>query len=255
MLGDRKLFTKDFVEPLDDGHTADATDEQLAARRTAQNELNDRISHMHLRRTKELIKDQLPKKIDRIVFCPLTRVQRDCYKNILDSETIRFIKKRNDPCDCRPPWLACCGAARPAAGEDPDSTGCTCDDRDVAPAPAPKSCTACKSAAPKNCRKHCCYRFSRNHLKAKVCICNKVGTVDPKTNKLIRACKFKSVPGFFETRSLVESARGYVGTFGKSKYNQQITQHSAIIVKTLVHDDAHWSTFQSLLTSANPMVP
>ena len=75
MLGEQKLFTKDFVTPLEDGHVADATDEQLAARRLAQNELNDRISHMHLRRTKELIKDQLPKKIDRIVFCPLTRVR------------------------------------------------------------------------------------------------------------------------------------------------------------------------------------
>ena len=124
--------------------------------------------------------------------------------NILNSETIRFIKKRNDPCDCKPPWLACCGAARPEPGGDPGSTGCSCDDeaRDVAPEPARVgSCVPCQNAAPKNCRKHCCYRFSRSHLKGTVCLCNKVGTTDPKTGKMIRECKMCHCVGELHPRA------------------------------------------------------
>jgi superfamily II DNA/RNA helicase len=49
---------------------------------------------------KSLIAHQLPKKIDRVVFCPLTPVQRDAYERFLDSDIVQTIKTASNPCDC-----------------------------------------------------------------------------------------------------------------------------------------------------------
>ena len=63
-------------------------------------------------RTKQLIADQLPKKTDKVVFCPLTATQRQAYENLLECKDVQLIKRRNEPCDCgRKPKLArgqCC---------------------------------------------------------------------------------------------------------------------------------------------------
>jgi SNF2 family DNA or RNA helicase len=53
-----------------------------------------------LRRTKTLIADQLPKKTDKVVFCPLTETQRLAYENLMECEDIELIKHRSEKCDC-----------------------------------------------------------------------------------------------------------------------------------------------------------
>lgn len=52
---------------------------------------------------KTLIADQLPKKSDKVVFCPLTVTQRNAYEQFLDSEMVNYIKCSGDPCDCGKP--------------------------------------------------------------------------------------------------------------------------------------------------------
>lgn len=53
-----------------------------------------------VRRTKDLIKDQLPVKTDNIVLCPLTPLQLSVYKTFLASEDVQTMLTIRDPCLC-----------------------------------------------------------------------------------------------------------------------------------------------------------
>ncbi|THG99115.1 hypothetical protein EW026_g3177 [Hermanssonia centrifuga] len=53
-----------------------------------------------LRRTKSLIKDQLPNKYDQVVFCPLTKMQIKAYKQILETEAVYNMIHKDEKCDC-----------------------------------------------------------------------------------------------------------------------------------------------------------
>lgn len=55
---------------------------------------------MFLRRMKSLIADQLPKKSDKVVFCPLTARQKVAYENFLDSEVVEAIRMSGEVCGC-----------------------------------------------------------------------------------------------------------------------------------------------------------
>ncbi|KAK5123003.1 hypothetical protein LTR85_003569 [Meristemomyces frigidus] len=87
--------------PLKLGQSHDSTYSQLAkSRRTATKLVNNLLPPFFLRRTKSLIKDQLPKKSDRVVFCPLTETQAEAYDNFCDSEIVHAIRDSSDPCSC-----------------------------------------------------------------------------------------------------------------------------------------------------------
>lgn len=51
-------------------------------------------------RTKDIIKDQIPKKYDEVVFCPLTEIQLDVYKRILGTEAVQNMIRKDERCDC-----------------------------------------------------------------------------------------------------------------------------------------------------------
>ncbi|KAK3075137.1 hypothetical protein LTR53_001821 [Teratosphaeriaceae sp. CCFEE 6253] len=87
--------------PLKLGQSHDSTLSQLAkARRTAEKLVKNLLPKFFLRRTKALIADQLPKKSDRVVFCPMTETQEEAYNNFCDSEIVRAIRDSSDPCPC-----------------------------------------------------------------------------------------------------------------------------------------------------------
>jgi SNF2 family DNA or RNA helicase len=46
------------------------------------------------------VKIQLPKKTDNIVLCPLTALQKDVYKKLLNLEQVKIILTADDPCPC-----------------------------------------------------------------------------------------------------------------------------------------------------------
>lgn len=90
-----------ICEPLKLGQSHDATVYQLSrARKTAKKLVENLLPQFFLRRMKTLIKDQLPKKSDRVVFCPLTPTQASAYENFLDSEIVQLVKHSSDPCEC-----------------------------------------------------------------------------------------------------------------------------------------------------------
>ncbi|KAL1966588.1 hypothetical protein VTN77DRAFT_3999 [Rasamsonia byssochlamydoides] len=100
-LGPVTAWKRAISEPLKIGQSHDATLYQLSkARKTAKKLVQNLLPAFFLRRMKTLIADQLPKKSDRVVFCPLTETQADAYENFLDSDIVQYIKTASDICDC-----------------------------------------------------------------------------------------------------------------------------------------------------------
>ncbi|KAL9042158.1 MAG: hypothetical protein Q9214_003867, partial [Letrouitia sp. 1 TL-2023] len=103
-------------DPLKLGQSHDATVYQLSkARKTARALVENLLPQFFLRRMKTIIADQLPKKSDRVVFCPLTATQADAYEHCLDSDVMHYIKTSADMCACgsgkKSGW--CCNAVLP----------------------------------------------------------------------------------------------------------------------------------------------
>ena len=100
-LGSRRDWSSAITEPLKRGQSHDATLMQLGkARRIARSLVQNLLPRFFLRRTKALIADQLPRKYDRVVFCPLTRTQAEAYKSFLASDMVQSIKRATEECDC-----------------------------------------------------------------------------------------------------------------------------------------------------------
>ncbi|RPA80086.1 hypothetical protein BJ508DRAFT_377306 [Ascobolus immersus RN42] len=102
LVGDIGLWKRTISQPLKVGQSHGATEAQLGqARKIATRLAHNLLPRMFLRRTKDLIAHQLPKKSDKVVFCPLTATQAEAYKNFLESEMVQLIKDSGDPCECR----------------------------------------------------------------------------------------------------------------------------------------------------------
>ncbi|OJJ59863.1 hypothetical protein ASPSYDRAFT_148680 [Aspergillus sydowii CBS 593.65] len=100
-LGPVTTWKSKVSEPLKVGQSHDATVQELRrARLTAKKLVENLLPQFFLRRMKTLIADQLPKKVDRVVFCPLTDTQAEAYENLLNSDIITYIKSSSNKCDC-----------------------------------------------------------------------------------------------------------------------------------------------------------
>ncbi|KAL1848562.1 hypothetical protein Plec18167_002184 [Paecilomyces lecythidis] len=100
-LGPVTTWKTSISDPLKIGQSHDATLYQLSkARKTAKKLVENLLPAFFLRRMKTLIADQLPKKSDRVVFCPLTDTQADAYENFLTHDIVEYIKTSSEPCAC-----------------------------------------------------------------------------------------------------------------------------------------------------------
>lgn len=87
--------------PLRRGQSHDATFHQLKqARETANKLVRNLLPEFFLRRMKSLIAHQLPKKTDKVIFCPLTNIQKEAYELFLESEIVEAVKYSTDECEC-----------------------------------------------------------------------------------------------------------------------------------------------------------
>ncbi|KAJ4302286.1 hypothetical protein N0V88_002429 [Collariella sp. IMI 366227] len=94
-------WSNTITKPLTVGQSHDATLKQLSiARTTAKKLVQNLLPDFFLRRMKTLIAHQLPKKSDKVVFCPLTDIQSEAYQNFLDGVQINFIMSASELCDC-----------------------------------------------------------------------------------------------------------------------------------------------------------
>nr|XP_055205962.1 DNA excision repair protein ERCC-6-like 2 isoform X3 [Gorilla gorilla gorilla] len=101
LLGSGTYFKKQFSDPVEHGQRHTATKRELATGRKAMQRLAEKMSGWFLRRTKTLIKDQLPKKEDRMVYCSLTDFQKAVYQTVLETEDVTLILQSSEPCTCR----------------------------------------------------------------------------------------------------------------------------------------------------------
>ncbi|KAI1850536.1 hypothetical protein JX266_003818 [Neoarthrinium moseri] len=101
LFGTKSEWTHTISKPLTIGQSHEATFQQLSkARRTAKKLVENLLPQFFLRRMKSLIAHQLPKKSDRVVFCPLSELQREAYETFLKSPLAQLVKTAYDYCDC-----------------------------------------------------------------------------------------------------------------------------------------------------------
>lgn len=113
-FGSLSEWAQAITKPLTVGQSHDATEAQLGlARQVARKLVQNLLPRYFLRRMKSLIADQLPKKTDRVAFCPLTDLQLDAYKNFLDSADMQVVRGATEICkhDQKQGW--CCGKFLP----------------------------------------------------------------------------------------------------------------------------------------------
>ncbi|KKY18058.1 putative dna excision repair protein [Phaeomoniella chlamydospora] len=103
-LGPITVWKASISEPLKIGQSHNATVYQLSkARKVARQLVDNLLPQFFLRRMKSLIANELPKKSDRVVCCPMTSAQIDAYENFLNSDIVQAIKRSSEPCDCGQP--------------------------------------------------------------------------------------------------------------------------------------------------------
>ncbi|KAG8991647.1 hypothetical protein FRB94_000918 [Tulasnella sp. JGI-2019a] len=100
-VGTEKEWFQIIVRPMIEGQSKEANHQQLIDFRELARRFVERLlPAFFLRRTKDLIKDQLPTKIDKVVFCPLTKTQITVYQRFLDTEDAQLMITKDDKCDC-----------------------------------------------------------------------------------------------------------------------------------------------------------
>ena len=59
------------------------------------------LGELYLRRTKDVeLADDLPKKVERIVFCEPSELQKELYKHVIAQPDFMLLSLANAPCDC-----------------------------------------------------------------------------------------------------------------------------------------------------------
>ncbi|KAK2625161.1 hypothetical protein QTJ16_005530 [Diplocarpon rosae] len=100
-FGPLSTWVSSICDPLKMGQSHDCTNHQLKqARQTAEKLRDNLLPQFFLRRMKSLIAHQLPKKTDKVVFCPLTTLQKQAYERFLDSDIVEAVKYSSEECDC-----------------------------------------------------------------------------------------------------------------------------------------------------------
>ncbi|MBE7179663.1 MAG: DEAD/DEAH box helicase family protein, partial [Terriglobus roseus] len=96
-LGTLVDFRQQFEFPIKQGGYANASNLQVETAMKCAETLKDTISEFLLQRFKVDVAADLPKKTERVLFCRLTKLQRDSYQKFLDSEEMTSIidGKRN----------------------------------------------------------------------------------------------------------------------------------------------------------------
>ncbi|XP_040011882.1 DNA excision repair protein ERCC-6-like 2 isoform X2 [Xiphias gladius] len=100
-LGSLGHFKNKYSNPIEQGQRHSVTKRALATGRKSVRALVRKISHWFLRRTKALIKEQLPTKNDRVVYCSLTDFQETVYQTVLDTEDVTLLLRSSEKCDCQ----------------------------------------------------------------------------------------------------------------------------------------------------------
>ncbi|KAG8882394.1 hypothetical protein FRB97_008298 [Tulasnella sp. 331] len=96
-VGTENEWYRIIVRPMIEGQSKDAKQKQLLEFRELAKRFVERLLPVFfLRRTKDLIKDQLPVKTDKVVFCPLTKTQISVYQRFLSTEDVQLMIRKDE---------------------------------------------------------------------------------------------------------------------------------------------------------------
>ena len=90
-LGTLVNFRQQFEMPIRQGGYANASNLQVQTAMKCAETLKDTISPYLLQRFKSDVASDLPKKSEQVLFCKLTKIQRDAYEGFLKSEELKSI--------------------------------------------------------------------------------------------------------------------------------------------------------------------
>ena len=99
-FGDKKDFDEYYRKPILMSRQKKCSKEAMATGLARQKNLQKQLQTFMLRRKKEKISHQLPKKKEMVVFCNLTEMQLRTYRRIIQSPDFQLIIRANEPCDC-----------------------------------------------------------------------------------------------------------------------------------------------------------
>jgi superfamily II DNA or RNA helicase len=121
-LGSKESFTQRYTMPIERGLRIDALKGELAMSRKRLKMLDEKKCEWVLRRTKDkTISDQLPKKIDQVVYCQPSKLQMSLYRAFHASDDMKFVLSANNPCSCGSQKTSC-RCCHQTSGGDPEKT-------------------------------------------------------------------------------------------------------------------------------------
>lgn len=99
-LGSFDDYTDYYQQPIQKGQSTAASAQQVQLGRERGQELRLLTDQVALRRNKSIIADQLPQKIDMIVFCDLSKTQAAAYNRVLECTDVQLLVRREEECEC-----------------------------------------------------------------------------------------------------------------------------------------------------------
>ena len=90
-LGNLVTFRQQFEVPIKQGGYANASNLQVETAMKCAETLKDTVSPYLLQRFKVDVAADLPRKSERVLFCKLTKLQREAYETFLESEEMKAI--------------------------------------------------------------------------------------------------------------------------------------------------------------------
>ena len=100
-LGSIRSFRESYVDPIERGLVVDASKGNLAKARNLLKDLEEEKARWVLRRTKDkTVADQLPTKVDQVVYCQPSSFQLSLFRAFHESEDLKFVLNAGRPCPC-----------------------------------------------------------------------------------------------------------------------------------------------------------
>ena len=100
-LSSLRSFRESYVEPIERGLVVDASKGKLARARNLLKALEEEKARWVLRRTKDkTVADQLPTKVDQVVYCQPSSFQLGLFRAFHESEDLKFVLNAGKPCHC-----------------------------------------------------------------------------------------------------------------------------------------------------------
>lgn len=100
-LGTWKEFKEDTSVPIKFGRAKTADDDAVEEGNQVRDWLKIRLKSFYLQRRKiDVLKDDLPEKNERVVFCELSPLQKRMYQHMMTLPDFVLVKYANAPCEC-----------------------------------------------------------------------------------------------------------------------------------------------------------